>query len=117
MIYHVSVLGNELAAGTEDAPFRTINRAARIASPGDTVRVHEGTYREWVDPVNSGLSDVCRPVTTESLGTPRITEAPYAAPDGSPVDFTKDFFGNEREGNVIPGPFAKLSVGENRFEI
>ncbi|MBQ2757102.1 MAG: right-handed parallel beta-helix repeat-containing protein [Clostridia bacterium] len=57
MIYHVSVSGNDRAQGTLEAPFRTINRAAAIAVAGDTVRVHEGTYREWVDPQNCGLSD------------------------------------------------------------
>lgn len=60
MIYHVSVQGNDFSAGTKEAPFRTINRAAAVATPGDTVQVHEGTYREWVDPQNGGLSDGCR---------------------------------------------------------
>ncbi len=60
MIYHVSVSGCDKAAGTKEAPFCTINRAAQIAAPGDTVMVHEGTYREWVDPRNGGLSDILR---------------------------------------------------------
>jgi hypothetical protein len=55
--FHVAVTGSDRAAGTADAPFRTINRAARAALPGDTVRVHEGTYREWVKPVRGGLGD------------------------------------------------------------
>lgn len=55
--FHVAVTGSDRAAGTADAPFRTINRAARAAMPGDTVRVHEGTYREWVRPVRGGLGD------------------------------------------------------------
>ncbi|MBQ9801524.1 MAG: right-handed parallel beta-helix repeat-containing protein [Clostridia bacterium] len=57
MIYHVSPNGCDRAAGTAEAPFRTINRAAAVAVAGDTVQVHEGTYREWVDPKNSGTSD------------------------------------------------------------
>ena len=60
MIYHVSVNGCDCAAGTKEAPFRTINRAAAVAAPGDTVQVHSGEYREWVDPKRGGLNDHCR---------------------------------------------------------
>lgn len=35
MIYHVSVNGCDSAAGTKEAPFRTINRAAAVAAPGE----------------------------------------------------------------------------------
>ena len=54
MIYYVSVTGNDLYDGSEEAPFKTIHRAASVAVAGDTVRVYGGTYREWVDPQNSG---------------------------------------------------------------
>ncbi|MBO5952751.1 MAG: right-handed parallel beta-helix repeat-containing protein [Oscillospiraceae bacterium] len=57
MIYHVSMSGSDLAAGTQEAPFRTINRAAAVAAPGDAVLVHSGVYREWVDPQCGGLRD------------------------------------------------------------
>ena len=57
MIYHVSISGNDSAFGTADAPFRTINHAAQIARAGDTVRVHGGVYREYVDPKFGGESD------------------------------------------------------------
>ncbi len=60
MIYHVSKSGCDSAAGTKEAPFKTINRAAAIAAPGDTVQVHEGVYREWVDPQCGGLNEYCR---------------------------------------------------------
>jgi len=60
VIYHVSVNGCDCAAGTKEAPFRTINRAAAVAAPGDTVQVHSGEYREWVDPKRGGLNDHCR---------------------------------------------------------
>ena len=33
MIYHVSVNGSDRAIGTADAPFQTINKAARVARP------------------------------------------------------------------------------------
>ncbi len=58
--YHVSPVGNDAGPGTENAPFRTINHAAQMALPGDTVTVHAGTYREWVVPPRGGLSDEMR---------------------------------------------------------
>ncbi|WP_218961819.1 DUF1565 domain-containing protein [Actinomyces ruminis] len=53
--FHVSPAGCDTAPGDAAAPFRTINRAARAAMPGDTVLIHEGTYREWVRPPRTGL--------------------------------------------------------------
>ncbi|MEV6495739.1 DUF1565 domain-containing protein, partial [Actinoplanes sp. NPDC051633] len=46
-----------MADGSEAGPFRTINRAAAVAQPGDTIVVHAGEYREWVRPQRGGLSD------------------------------------------------------------
>lgn len=52
--YHVSPSGSDAAEGTLTSPFRTINYAAQVALPGDTVTVHNGVYREWVNPLNGG---------------------------------------------------------------
>lgn len=41
--------------GTKDQPYKTINAAAKIAGPGDTVLVFSGIYRERVSPENSGI--------------------------------------------------------------
>ncbi|MBE6981991.1 MAG: DUF1565 domain-containing protein [Ruminococcaceae bacterium] len=60
MIYHVAKSGADHNSGTENAPFLTIQRAADVAQPGDTVLVHEGVYREWVRPRAGGTSDACR---------------------------------------------------------
>ena len=43
--------------GTENAPFRTISKAAAIARPGDEVLVSPGIYREEVDPKFGGTDD------------------------------------------------------------
>jgi hypothetical protein len=56
-VFHVATTGSDIADGSEDSPFRTINRAAAIARPGDTIVVHRGEYREWVKPRRGGLSD------------------------------------------------------------
>lgn len=43
-------------AGTEDAPWRTINHAAQVLQPGERVLIHAGIYREWVKPARGGTS-------------------------------------------------------------
>ncbi len=60
---------------------------------------------------------LCEPVTTEMLGTPRITEERYENPDGTPIDFTKDLLGQARTGAVRPGPFAYLSSGTQNIVV
>lgn len=55
--YHVTPTGNDAAAGSAVAPFKTINHAAQVALPGDTITVHQGTYREWINPLSGGESD------------------------------------------------------------
>jgi len=57
MEYHVSITGNDQAKGTAGEPFRTIQRAASLALPGDTVIVHAGVYREWVNPAHGGTEE------------------------------------------------------------
>jgi len=56
-VLHVATTGSDAADGSEAGAFRTINRAAAIAQPGDTIVVHGGEYREWVTPRHGGLSD------------------------------------------------------------
>lgn len=65
---HVATSGTDRGDGTARAPFRRINQAAEIAMPGDTVMVHEGTYREWVDPRRGGLDDLRRITYTAATG-------------------------------------------------
>jgi hypothetical protein len=56
-VLHVAKTGSDGADGSEASPLLTINRAAAVARPGDTVMVHAGEYREWVQPQRGGLSD------------------------------------------------------------
>ncbi len=57
MMIYVNVNGGRDGDGRKETPFRSINDAARIALPGDEICVAPGIYREYVDPVNSGLAD------------------------------------------------------------
>ncbi|GMA91627.1 right-handed parallel beta-helix repeat-containing protein [Homoserinibacter gongjuensis] len=63
-VWHVATTGSDRADGSVDAPFRTINRAAVAAMAGDTVTVHEGVYREWVNPMRGGTADA--PITYQA---------------------------------------------------
>ena len=65
---HVATTGSDHGDGSEDRPFGTINRAAALAVPGDTVVVHSGEYREWVQPRLGGLSDRRRITYTAAPG-------------------------------------------------
>ena len=58
--YHVAISGSDTAAGTSAKPFKTIGKAAQVAVAGDTVTIHEGTYREMVQPINGGTSEATR---------------------------------------------------------
>lgn len=40
--------------GTEDRPFKSINRAAQVLMPGERVVIGEGVYKEFVRPVRGG---------------------------------------------------------------
>lgn len=42
--------------GTLERPFKTINAAAKLLQPGEKVIVHEGIYRECIQPARGGTS-------------------------------------------------------------
>lgn len=69
--YHVSPAGSDKNNGSAKAPFKTISSAAQVAQPGDVITVHEGIYRERVNPPRGGTS-----------GSKRIT---YRAAEGENV--------------------------------
>jgi len=66
--YHVSVTGNDTDKGTAEAPLQTISRAAEVARPGDVITVHEGVYRERINPLRGGQSDQKRIVYQAAPG-------------------------------------------------
>ena len=65
---HVATTGVDANAGTAVAPLRTIQRAADLAQPGDTITVHAGTYRERVNPPRGGEFDAMRIVYQAAPG-------------------------------------------------
>ena len=97
--WHVSVTGDDSAAGTTAAPFRTIARGVSAAQPGDTVLLHDGTYRETVSPPRDGRADA--PIT--------LKNAPGATPIISALDLVTGPWTAEPDGSFhAPAPTAPL---------
>ena len=75
--WQVSKNGNDAST---TGPFLTINKAAQVAQPGDSVIVRAGEYREWVKPARGGSSESARIVykaapgeVVEIKGSERVT--------------------------------------------
>ncbi|NJC27995.1 right-handed parallel beta-helix repeat-containing protein [Neolewinella antarctica] len=66
--YHVATNGGNTNEGSAAQPYRTIAYAAALARPGDTITVHEGTYRERVDPPTGGTDGLHRIVFRAAPG-------------------------------------------------
>jgi hypothetical protein len=60
---HVSAAASPGGEGSADSPFPTIQEAADIAEPGQTVLIGAGRYRETVTPADSGTEG--QPITFE----------------------------------------------------
>ena len=66
--YHVSVKGNDTNDGSAVNPLKTIRAAAQLAQPGDAITVHQGVYREQINPPRGGTSDQSRIVYQSAPG-------------------------------------------------
>jgi len=55
-----------------------------------------------------------RMINTGVLGKAFEPEQPYENPDGSPITFDRDYFGDHRGVEVIPGPFANAEAWKTR---
>ncbi|MDO6761293.1 T9SS type A sorting domain-containing protein [Tamlana sp. 2_MG-2023] len=67
---YVSKSGSDSASGTEANPYLTISKAASVAVAGDIVFIKAGTYRETVQPSNSGNSG--NPIVFKAYGTDEV---------------------------------------------
>lgn len=99
--YHVSVTGSDDNDGSAEAPLETISAAADRAQPGDTVTVHEGTYRERVDPPRGGTSDEDRIIYRAAEGESVVVKGSEIVDGWAPagdqvwtVSLSNDFFGD-----------------------
>ena len=69
--YYVSPNGNDSNPGTEALPWKTLAKAASMATAGVTVFIKQGTYRERLALVNSGTAD--GPITFTSYPGDSVT--------------------------------------------
>ena len=66
--YHVSPEGNDANDGSKARMLKTISAAALRAQPGDVITMHEGVYRERINPPRGGESDQKRIVYQAAEG-------------------------------------------------
>jgi len=99
--FHVAVTGDDAHRGTHRSPLRTIQRAADLAQPGDTITVHAGTCRERINPPRGGTSDrrritdqAARGATVEIKGSAVVTGWERAGHDTWKVTLPNTFFGH-----------------------
>ena len=79
--FYVATGGNDANAGTEAAPWRTIQRAADTARPGSTVNVRDGIYEERVN-INVSGSPTGGYITFRSYpGETAILDGGHLTPD------------------------------------
>ena len=110
--FHVSVKGNDGNDGAADKPYRTISAASWVARPGDTITVHEGTYRERVTPPRGGESDAKRIVFQAAPGEQAVIKGSEVVRDWKPflpgvwkVTLPNSFFGRYN-------PYKDLIAGD-----
>ncbi|WP_020209784.1 right-handed parallel beta-helix repeat-containing protein [Gilvimarinus chinensis] len=99
-VYHVSPDGEIDASGAVDDPLLSINAAAQKAQPGDTVIVHTGIYREWVNPPRGGNAEqgpihfkAADNAQVRILGSERVTGWQKQANGFYRVSLSPEFFG------------------------
>ncbi|CAN5509519.1 hypothetical protein BH10PLA1_BH10PLA1_10300 [soil metagenome] len=122
--------GNDAAAGSLSAPFKTITFAITKLKPGDTLYLRGGTYYEQLDWVAKGLPG--KPITVRAYprelaiidgGLPEFVDRPEAAwepvPNGADGEYQSthtfdpqgDTFPINRAGGVnVQGHFADSMV-------
>lgn len=99
--YHVAKNGNDKNKGTVTAPLLTIQSAAEMAQSGNVIIVHEGIYREEIEPPRGGESAdkaiVYRAATGENVsirGSEKIEK--WVKQEGNVwmVELDNSFFGD-----------------------
>jgi len=66
--YHVAKTGDDTNKGSSNSPLKTITAAAQLAQPGDIITVHQGVYREHINPPRGGTADEKRIVYRAAPG-------------------------------------------------
>ncbi len=114
----VAIDGNVYLDGAK--PWDREQHAAVCDEAGAALKLEETIKDGEKAPVwkfTSGLSGILEEilkdyegeiVDTARLGMAFEPEEMYEQPDGSPITFDTDFFGEKMQGKVVPGPFADI---------
>jgi parallel beta-helix repeat protein len=116
--YHVSVRGNDAAAGTAAAPWRSLQHAADALKPGDTAVVGPGTYRERIEVKRGGTAEA--PITLTALpGARVVVSGADLLPDGwSRVEGSDGAYSHDWTLRFpINGPNDLTHPGEKEHEL
>ncbi|MGN6150512.1 MAG: right-handed parallel beta-helix repeat-containing protein [Lysobacteraceae bacterium] len=99
------IVGEQAAAGGDGspgAPFRTIQAAADVAQPGDTIIVQAGTYRETVTPARSGTA--LQPITIRAASsTDRLGSGAVVVSGADVIGGWKRYAGGDAGGPRYTG--------------
>ena len=108
--YHVSKTDLDSNDGSKSKPFKTISAAAAIAQPGDVVTIHQGVYRERVNPPRGGTSDDKRIVYQAGKGEKVVIKGSEVIKDWQKVQddvwkvtLDNSFFGDFNPYNDVIG--------------
>ncbi len=120
--YHVSPSGLDSNKGSKSKPLKTISAAAHIAQPGDVITVHEGTYRERVNPPRGGTADDKRIVYQVApgekvviKGSEIVTGWEQVPNDTWKVTLPNSFFGTHNPYKIkVQGDWFTPLGGKNR---
>ncbi|MCK9343632.1 MAG: DUF1565 domain-containing protein, partial [Massilibacteroides sp.] len=110
--FHISKKGNDANNGLKTSPFLTIQKAADIAVEGDTITVHEGIYRERVDPKEGGTSNFSRIVYQAAEGEKVVIKGSEIVNTWKP--YKGDTWTATVSNELFHGynPYATLLVGD-----
>lgn len=102
-IYHVakSEIASDENDGSAEFPFLTLKKASETAVSGDTVIIHEGTYREILKPKNDGTA--VNPITFKAAEGETVTI--------SANEVVKDFYIDS--GKILCAKAWDLGLGRN----
>lgn len=96
-----------------------LNGAGSFAKETDKLVSSEKAYVKLVEKdgeysLDTNVVDIVKDfkvhmISTDTLGKAFEPEEKYENPDGTPITFNEDYFGDKRGLNIIPGPFASAA--------
>ena len=118
--YYVATNGSDAGPGTQQAPFRSLGKAARVVKPGDTVLVKSGSYQENVQLRRSGTASAPITFKPEPGSTVTLATALKSQSDKA-VFFLRDVSFNRIEGfhfkNFRYGSAIRIVSSNRRHDV